>query len=91
MKFFPRTGSSDALTSADRASISSRAAAALAKAMHLFRNATSLGGVESLIEHRAAVEGPESPIPRDLLRVSCGIEQHQDLIADLDRALAVST
>lgn len=54
----------------------------------LFRPATSLGGVESLIEHRATVEGPESPIPANLLRLSVGIEAAEDLIADLEQALA---
>ncbi len=54
----------------------------------LFVRATSLGGVESLIEHRATSEGPTSPIPRDLLRLSVGIEKPEDLIADIDQALA---
>ena len=54
----------------------------------LFTRATSLGGVESLIEHRAAVEGPESPTPKQLIRVSVGLEHVDDLIADLDQALA---
>jgi cystathionine gamma-synthase len=54
----------------------------------LFTRATSLGGVESLIEHRASVEGPESPTPKNLLRVSAGLEHPDDLIADLDQALA---
>jgi len=54
----------------------------------LFVPGTSLGGVESLIEHRATVEGPESPIPSNLLRLSIGIENTDDLIADLDQALA---
>ena len=53
-----------------------------------FIRATSLGGVESLIEHRASIEGPDSPVPDDLLRLSIGIEHVDDLIADLDRALA---
>ena len=50
--------------------------------------ATSLGGVESLIEHRASVEGPGSPVPADLLRLSVGVEHVDDLIADLEQALA---
>ena len=54
----------------------------------LFVPATSLGGVESLIEHRATVEGPHSTVPANLLRVSVGIERAQDLIADLEQALA---
>ncbi len=49
--------------------------------------ATSLGGVESLIEHRHSIEGPDSPIPADLLRISVGIEDVGDLIADLEQAL----
>ena len=54
----------------------------------LFVPATSLGGVESLIEHRASVEGPNSMVPKNLLRVSVGIENASELIADLDQALA---
>lgn len=54
----------------------------------LFKRATSLGGVESLIEHRASVEGPASPTPANLLRLSIGIEDANDLYRDLDRALA---
>jgi cystathionine gamma-synthase len=54
----------------------------------LIVRATSLGGVESLIEHRATIEGPDSPIPQDLLRLSIGIEHPDDLIADLEQALA---
>ena len=53
----------------------------------VFLPATSLGGVESLIEHRASVEPPDSPIPANLLRLSVGIEDAGDLIADLDQAL----
>ncbi|HSF95007.1 MAG TPA: PLP-dependent transferase, partial [Thermohalobaculum sp.] len=54
----------------------------------LFVPATSLGGVESLIEHRATIEGPGSPVPENLLRLSIGIEDPADLIADLEQALA---
>ncbi len=54
----------------------------------LFTRATSLGGVESLIEHRASVEGPETQTPRNLLRVSAGVEHGADLTADLDQALS---
>ena len=54
----------------------------------VFLPATSLGGVESLIEHRIAVEPPESVVPDDLLRLSVGIEAVEDLIADLEQALA---
>ncbi len=60
----------------------------LATSTRLLAPATSLGGVESLIEHRATVEGPRSPIPKNLLRLSIGIEDADDLIADLDQALA---
>jgi cystathionine gamma-synthase len=64
------------------------AAARVAGRTQLWKEATSLGGVESLIEHRAPVEGPGSPVPRDLLRMSTGIEHVDDLIADLEAALA---
>jgi cystathionine gamma-synthase len=50
--------------------------------------ATSLGGVESLAEHRKSVEGPESPLPDNLVRLSIGIEHVDDLVADLEQALA---
>jgi cystathionine gamma-synthase len=50
--------------------------------------ATSLGGVESLIEHRASVEGPTSPTPKSLLRLSVGLEHPDDLWSDLVQALA---
>lgn len=53
----------------------------------LWKRATSLGGVESLIEHRASIEGPSTPCPSDLLRLSVGIEDADDLFADLDQAL----
>lgn len=64
------------------------AALTVAKSVKLFVPATSLGGVESLIEHRASVEGPESLTPKNLLRLSVGIEAADDLIADLEQALA---
>ncbi len=54
----------------------------------VFIRATSLGGVESLIEHRASSEGPGTMTPEDLVRLSLGIEHHEDLIADLEQALA---
>ena len=63
-----------------------RARAVLA-AVEVFKRATSLGGVESLIEHRSSMEGPSSPVPDDLLRLSIGIEAPEDLIADLEAAL----
>lgn len=64
------------------------AAIAAAARVQLWKRATSLGGVESLIEHRASVEGPTSPVPPDLLRLSVGLEDPADLIADLEQALA---
>lgn len=65
------------------------AAAAIATAarVRLWKRATSLGGVESLIEHRASIEGPGTPVPDDLLRLSVGIEAPSDLLADLEAAL----
>ncbi len=59
----------------------------MAARLRLFTRATSLGGVESLIEHRASVEGPASKTPANLLRVSVGLEHPEDLIADLAQAL----
>lgn len=64
-----------------------RAAIATAAHVSLWKRATSIGGVESLIEHRASVEGPDTPCPKDLLRLSTGIEDVGDLIADLESAL----
>jgi len=64
------------------------AAVAVASRAKLFVNATSLGGVESLIEHRASVEGPNSKAPEGLLRLSIGLENPNDLIDDLLSALA---
>ena len=63
------------------------AAIATAARVEIWKRATSLGGVESLMEHRASIEGPGTPVPSDLLRLSVGIEDPQDLIADLDQAL----
>ena len=60
----------------------------VASRVRLFRNASSLGGVESLVEHRASSEGPNSTAPQDLLRLSVGLEHPDDLIADLEQALA---
>ena len=67
-------------------------AAAIAVAAHtqLWKRATSLGGTESLIEHRASVEGAGTPAPADLLRLSVGIEDSGDLIADMEQALAAA-
>lgn len=64
-----------------------RGAIATAAAVKLWKRATSLGGVESLIEHRASIEGPGTPCPADLLRLSAGLEDADDLYVDLDRAL----
>jgi cystathionine gamma-synthase len=58
----------------------------MAKQVELFIPATSLGGVESLIEHRRTVAGPDSGIPENLLRLSIGIEHIDDLIADFEQA-----
>ncbi|MDP6705035.1 MAG: PLP-dependent aspartate aminotransferase family protein [Alphaproteobacteria bacterium] len=55
--------------------------------VRLWKRATSLGGVESLIEHRASIEGKGTPVPADLLRLSVGLEDPDDLAADLDAAL----
>ena len=63
------------------------AAITTAAKVALWKRATSLGGTESLIEHRASVEGVGSPVPTDLLRLSVGIEDAQDLIDDLEQAL----
>ena len=63
------------------------AAIATAANVRVWKRATSLGGVESLIEHRASVEGAGSPVPTNLLRLSVGIEAWEDLLADLDQAL----
>jgi cystathionine gamma-synthase len=60
---------------------------AFVKRLRLWVPATSLGGVESLIEHRASVEGPTSPTPKDLLRLSVGLEHEDDLFEDLVQAL----
>jgi cystathionine gamma-synthase len=63
------------------------AAIATAAKVGLWKRATSLGGTESLVEHRASVEGAGTPAPADLLRLSVGIEDCDDLIADLEQAL----
>ncbi|MDB5017172.1 MAG: aminotransferase class I/II-fold pyridoxal phosphate-dependent enzyme, partial [Mucilaginibacter sp.] len=55
--------------------------------LKIFTQATSLGGVESLIEHRASVEGPDTKTPSNLLRVSVGLEHIDDLVEDLEQAL----
>jgi cystathionine gamma-synthase len=70
-----------------QASGGERAAIATAGRVRLWKRATSLGGVASLIEHRASIEGPGTPCPPDLLRLSTGIEDVDDLYRDLDEAL----
>jgi cystathionine gamma-synthase len=67
------------------------AAVAMAAQVQLWKRATSLGGVESLIEHRASIEGIGSPCPPDLLRLSVGLEDIDDLFLDLAQALASSS
>lgn len=56
--------------------------------VQIFTQATSLGGVESLIEHRASIEGPQTKTPQNLIRISAGLEHIDDLITDIDQALA---
>ena len=63
------------------------AALAVAGRLRIFTNATSLGGCESLVEHRASVEGPNPRSPQNLLRVSVGLEDGDDLVADFQQAL----
>ena len=60
---------------------------AVAARLRLFARATSLGGPESLVEHRASVEGPGTRAPEGLLRLSVGLEHAEDLVADLRQAL----
>ncbi|RCR69389.1 trans-sulfuration enzyme family protein [Larkinella punicea] len=69
----------------------SDAAMTVAGRVQLFTRATSLGGIESLIEHRASVEGPNTSTPQNLLRISVGLEHADDLIADLEQALNALT
>jgi cystathionine gamma-synthase len=66
------------------------AAIAAAAKVRIWKRATSIGGVESLIEQRASVEGPDTLCPKDLLRLSVGIEETSDLIDDLEAALAAA-
>jgi len=63
-------------------------AVSVAAKVRLWRNATSLGGVESILEHRASAEGPGSTAPKNLLRLSVGLENAEDLIEDLMQAMA---
>jgi cystathionine gamma-synthase len=74
LSFLVRSGREDALRVASR--------------VKLFVNATSLGGTESLLEHRASNEGKTSNAPANLLRLSIGLEHPEDLIEDLLQALA---
>ncbi|MFM6943595.1 MAG: trans-sulfuration enzyme family protein [Aquirufa sp.] len=60
----------------------------MAGKLQIFQQATSLGGVESLVEHRRSIEGPQSTTPGNLLRFSIGLEHVDDLWADLEQALA---
>jgi len=64
------------------------AASKVVNKVQLFAQATSLGGVESLIEHRYSIEGPDSKTPKNLLRISVGLEHADDIIADLEQALS---
>ena len=61
----------------------------VAERLQHFQTATSLGGVESLVEHRRSVEGPDSLTPNNLLRLSVGIEPVEALVADWERGLGV--
>src|SRR2546425_6010669 len=63
-------------------------ALAVAAKVRVFTRATSFGGTESLVEHRASIEGPGTRTPENLLRLSIGLENADDLIEDLDQALA---
>lgn len=64
-----------------------KAAIDVAAQTRLWKRATSLGGVESLIEHRASIEGEDTPVPNDLLRLSVGIEDPHELLEDLQQAI----
>ena len=59
----------------------------VAGSLDVYQRATSLGGTESLVEHRFTIEGETSAIPENLLRLSVGIEHEADLVSDLDQAL----
>jgi len=63
------------------------AAKLIASKVQVFRQAISFGSTESVIEHRAGMEKPDSPTPRDMLRVSVGLENTDDLIGDLQQAI----
>ena len=68
-----------------------KAAIAVAACVELWNRATSMGGVESLIEHRSSIEGEGSPCPGDLLRLSVGLEDADELYYDLTRALSIAS
>jgi cystathionine gamma-synthase len=68
-----------------------KAAVAVAACIELWNRATSLGGIESLIEHRSSIEGEGTPVPSDLLRLSVGLEDADELYYDLTRALSVAS
>jgi cystathionine gamma-synthase len=70
-----------------RVAAGEQAAVRTAANVKIWKRATSLGGVESLMEHRASIEGAGSPCPTDLLRLSVGLEDPADLIRDLEQAL----
>jgi cystathionine gamma-synthase len=63
------------------------AALAVAARLRVFTRATSFGGTESLVEHRASIEGPGTTTPPNLLRVSIGLEHPDDLMEDFAQAL----
>jgi cystathionine gamma-synthase len=67
------------------------AARRFAASTRVFIQATSLGGVESLVEHRKPIEGADSPVPDDLVRLSVGLETPDDLLADIDAALSAAS
>lgn len=87
MRLFGGMMSIQVAHAADDPSRGADAAMGVAARVQLFTRATSLGGIESLIEHRFSVEGPDSPTPPNLLRISVGLEHPDDLIADLAQAL----
>jgi len=66
-----------------------QAAISTAARMRLIRRATSLGGTETLVEHRRSIEPADSPTPENLLRLSVGLEDLEDILQDLEQALSV--
>ena len=65
----------------------SKMAKKVVRKVKVFLPATSLGSTESLIEHRKLVEGPESNVEDNLIRLSIGIESSEDLISDIEQAI----